>query len=700
MPEQGIIGKLLKNSDALIAVGVGIVIIMMVMPVWTVLLNLGIAASIAIALIILLTVIYSPRAVDFAVFPSLLLVTTTLRLALNVAATRKILLEGKTGVEGIITAFGDFVVGGNYIVGVVIFLVLVLVQIMVITKGATRIAEVAARFTLEAMPMKQMAIDGEVQRGDITPEEANKKRQDLSREANFYGAMDGAAKFVQGDVYAALVITGVNIVGGLGIGMWQRGEGLMEALQTYALLTIGDGLAAQLPSLMISVAAGLIVTRSTSEMSLSKDIVRELLHQPRALYIAAGFLAVLGPIPGMPILPLWTLAAGLFAVAYQMRREEQARAVDKLKAAQAPAEGPRKAPEKPVALLQVDQMELEIGYGLIALVDAEQGGDLLDRITLMRKQCALDYGIIVPPIRVRDNIKLRPESYVVKIKNTEVGGSELRAGKFLAMDAGKVRRKLPGEEVREPAFGLPAVWLPAEQREEAELAGYTVVDPPTIIATHMTEIIKRHAPELLSLQDVKELLDNLKKDYPAVIDELKAREVPMMTVLQVLRSLLREKVSIRNLVTILEVLCEQFGALKDPLLREQFRGCSDHELLAEFVRAALAPQLCEQHLVQGALKVLTLAPRVEETINRAVQPTGDVALHPRTHERVLDSLRKMLEDVVSGGGQPILLVSPRLRVPLRRLTERLAPGLTILSYNEVVPTVAVESLGMIDAEVA
>jgi len=682
--------KVLKNSDILIGIGVVAVIVMMVIPIYTFLLNLLLAFNITFAIVIILTVMYIEKPIDFSVFPALLLVTTIFRLALNVSSTRLILLKGRAGVEGVITAFGDFVVGGNYVVGIVIFLILVIIQFMVIIKGATRVSEVAARFTLDAMPGKQMAIDADLNAGMITEEEAKQRRKDIRREADFYGAMDGASKFVQGDVVAGLIITVINVLGGFAIGVWMRGETLVEALQTYTLLTIGDGLAAQIPSLLISVATGIIVTRAASDDNLGAELSHQLSRFPRALYITAGTLAFLGIATPMPTVPFLGISIFLVLIGLGISKAQHREKIEaELKAKAKETTKPRQ-PENVVGLLQVDPMELEMGYSLIPLVDVEQGGDLLDRITLIRRQCAIDYGIIVPPIRIRDNMQLKPNSYVIKIKGTEIAGSEIYIDRFLAMNPGNIKEKLDGIKTVEPAFGLPAVWINADQREYAERLGFTVVDPSSIIATHLTEVIKSHAHELLDRQTTQKLIDNLKESHPSLIQDLIPEVMSAIDIQLVLQNLLREGISIRDLPTIFETLLNKGRTIKDPTI------------LTEYVRMALARQICLQfRSVDETLSVITLTPKLEKELSDSLVDSQEgpyIALDPIKTQKLMINLSKVINDVVNKGLQPVILVAPNIRPYFKRLIERSAPNLIVMSYNEVVPTIEVKSVGMVSID--
>jgi len=680
--------RILENGDMLVAVGVVAVVIMLVIPIYTWLLNIFLTLSISLGLIIVLTVTYVRRPSEFTVFPALLLVSTLFRLALNVSSTRLILLKGRQGVEGVITTFGDFVVGGNYIVGIVIFLISIIIQVMVVVRGSTRVAEVAARFTLDAMPGKQMAIDADLNSGAITEAEADKRRKEIRREADFYGAMDGASKFVSGDVTAGLIITAINILGGWAIGVWMRDEQLMEAAKTYTLLTIGDGLVAQIPSLLISVATGIIVTRAASDKNMGSELTTQLTQQPKVLFITSGTLfglAMLTPLPKVPFIFAALIITAIGLGVYNMYKEADDTAKG-VKAEQTKKEELRK-PENVIDHLIVDTMALEIGYGLIPLVAPEQGGDLLERITLLRRQCALDYGIIVPPIRIRDNMQLKPNAYVIKIKDVEIAGGEIYPDKFLAMNPGNIGEKLQGIETIEPAFGLPACWITDAQRDRAEMLGYTVVDPPSIIATHLTEIIKRHANDLLDRKTMNSLIQKIKEENAQLVDEVIPSILSISDVQKVLQYLLKEGIPIKNLSTIFEVLADKGRINKDP------------RILTEYVRLALSRQICSMFLsADGRLNVITLSPQLEKDLADSVResPEGNfISLDPARLQKLLMKLAELVNAVVQKGLQPIILVAPNIRPYFKDLTERTTPGLIVLSYNEIVPNVEVQSIGMI-----
>ncbi len=669
----------LRQGDVTIVLAVVLIVVMMVVPLPTALIDLLLAVNISLALLVLMLTMNVRRALDFSVFPTLLLVLTLFRLALNVSTTRLILLQADAGT--IIQAFGNFVVGGNYVVGFVVFLILVIIQFVVITRGAERVAEVAARFTLDAMPGKQMSIDADLNAGLITEDEARSRRQDIQREADFYGAMDGASKFVKGDAIAGLIISAVNVLGGFAVGVGQRGMDFTDALQRYTLLTVGDGLVSQIPALLIATATGIIITRAASEASLGQDVTGQLAADPRVLQVAAGVMFAFALIPGLPFVPfaaLSVLVGGLSLVV----RQEQRRAAPAPPPAQ-PEPGVDRRPESVLGLLQVDPMELEIGYGLIPLVDAEQGGDVLERVSMIRRQIALELGIVVPSIRIRDNMELAANAYVVRIKGVEVGRGELLPSHYLAMDGGATAR-IQGIETREPAFGLPALWISPSDRVAAEQAGYTVVDASAVLATHLTEIIRRHAADLLGRQETRTLLDKVKEEFPAVVEELVPELLSVGEVQRVLQGLLREGVPIRNLVVILEVLTDAA------------RQTRDVAVLTEAVREGLAAQITQLYTTEsGVLAALTLDPALEEELREAMPDGQSLAWAPQRAQLFLDSLARAFEAAAAHGHQPVLLCPPALRRSLKQLTSRSMPRLAVMAYNEVAAGVEVRAVGMV-----
>ena len=682
--KNAIISKLNQFSDVILALGVVTIVMMMIIPLPPFLLDLLLALNITLSLTIVMISIYNVEPLQFSVFPSLLLVTTLFRLALNVSSTRLILLYGYAG--EVIMAFGTFVVGGNAVVGFIVFIILILIQFIVITKGAERVAEVAARFTLDAMPGKQMAIDADLNAGLISDADARIRRRNIQREADFYGAMDGASKFVKGDAIAAIVIIVVNIIGGFIIGMVQRDMSVLQALQTYTLLTVGEGLVNQIPALLISTATGLVVTRAASENNLGHDIAAQLLAYPRVFFLVAAVLTLLAAVPGLPGLPFISIAMFVAGVGYVLQKTAKTAAETEVTKKEEKEREEVRKPESIVSLLQVDPIELEIGYSLIPLVDVGQGGNLLDRVVMIRRQCALEMGIVVPTIRIRDNIQLKPNAYVIKIKGIEVAKGELLLDHFLAMNPGTVTEEIPGEETIEPAFGLPAIWINEVYRERAELCGYTVVDPISVLATHLTEVVKSHSDELLGRQDVQTLIDSVKQDHPAVVSELVPAMMSVGEIQKVLICLLRERVPVRDLVTILETLADSATFTKDP------------DVLAEYVRRALSRSITRQYIQNNMLTCLTLEPQAENQIVSSVQHTergSFVNMDPGLLQQFIASLSKELQKLTSAGYHPILLTSPASRLYVRKLTERIAPNLIVLSFAELENHIEVQSLGMV-----
>jgi flagellar biosynthesis protein FlhA len=679
--------SLAARTDVALALAVLGILGVMLVPLPPLLLDLLLTSNLALSLMTLLIGMYILRPLDFSLFPSLLLILTLFRLSLNVASTRLILLHGNDGTQAageVIHAFGRFVVGGNYVVGAVVFLILVVIQFVVITKGAGRIAEVAARFTLDAMPGKQLAIDADLNAGLVTDAEARGRRREIAREADFYGAMDGASKFVRGDAVASIIITAINIVGGLVIGVAQLRMELFEALTTYTLLTIGDGLVTQIPALIVSTAAGLVVTRAASESELAVAVTQQFAGHHRALLITAATLLILGLIPGLPKAPFLLMAAVTGTVAYSGLREPKRG--PELPATTAPAA--TTGPEKVEKLLALDPLELEVGYSLIPLVDPGQGGDLLDRVRLVRRQFATDLGFVVPPVRIRDNLQLKPVAYAVKVRGLVVAHGEILAGHYLAMNPGTATEPIAGVATTEPTFGLPAQWIAADERERAQVLGYTVVDPSSVITTHLTETIRRHARDLLGRQEVQGLLDVIKPTHPSVVETLVPTLLPLGTVQKVLQNLLAEGVSIRDLALILEALADAAPATKDPVL------------LTEYVRQGLGRTICRELAAgDGVLKVFTLSPGLEQLLADALVE-GDqgryLALEPRMAQRVIEAIAKTIGKEPPDG-TPVVLCGPVIRPHLRRLTERYLPHLAMLSYNEIGPEVTLKALAMVEA---
>ena len=677
--------QLLGRSDIIAAVGLVAILMMMIIPLPALVLDLFLTMSIAISLLILILSLYTIKATDFSVFPSLLLVTTMFRLSLNVASTRLILLHGDEGPGAaghVIQSFGQFVVGGNYVVGVVIFVILVIINFMVITKGAGRVAEVAARFTLDAMPGKQMAIDADLNAGLINEDEARRRRENISKEANFHGAMDGASKFVKGDAIAGIIITLINIGAGFVIGVAQKGMAMAEAAANYTILTVGDGLVAQIPALIISTAAGLLVTRSTGEKDFGTDLKNQLFTSPVALWVVSGILFVFAIIPGLPFFPFLILTFSMAALAFQLDKSKKAM-LEKVE--EKPPQAQTRREENYEEMLHVDLLQLEVGYGLIPFVDSAQDGELLNRIQSIRKQFAINNGFIVPPVHIRDNLQLNPNQYTFSLKGVKVAEAEMLPGHFMAMDPGMVTETIRGIATTEPAFGLPAIWISSDKKDRAQIAGYTVVDCTTVMATHISEIIKQHSHELIGRQEVQGLLDNLHKTYPKLIEELVPTVLSLGTIMRVLQNLLKEAVSIRDLRTILETMADWAPATQDT------------DVLTEYVRHALARTISSDLAVNGVIPVITLSRPAEDAIRNSIQhkeTSSYLAIDPIIAQRILDSIGKSIT-LFEGGSRPVLLSAPQIRPYVRSLTERYYPALAIISHNEVTPNLKVRSLGTV-----
>jgi len=692
---QGPLGFLHRHRSLIFPVAATSLVLVILIPLPPAMMDMLLSANITLAAVILLTTIYVSHPLEFSVFPSLLLASTLLRLVLNTASTRLILTAGErfdnpaeaTAAAGyVIQTFGNFVAGGSLAVGFIIFVILVVIQFVVITKGATRISEVAARFTLDGMPGKQMAIDADLNAGLINEAEARRRRELINHEADFYGAMDGASKFVRGDAIAGIIITLVNIVGGLYVGMIEYGWPLTQCLQAFTKLTIGDGLVTQIPAFIISVAAGLIVTRSTARTNLGEELIGQLTAKPVALAIAAGFLAMLAitPLPKFPLLLLGGCCGGMAFVLSRSEKQQAVRAAEQKKSQAAPKAEPIEN------LLSVDPMELEVGYGLIQLVDKSQGGDLLERISMLRRQIAVELGIVVPPIRIRDNMQLQPTQYLIKLKGVQVARGEAMPGQYLAIDSGAVREKITGAETIEPAFGLPAIWIEESKRPLAERNNYTVVPASSVIATHITDIIKKNAADLLTRDELQRLLDNLKERCPAVVQEVVGPILKLGEVQKVLQNLLRERVPIRDLQTILETLGDWASRTKDV------------EVLTEYVRNALARSICWQYKDQNdTIHCVTLDPATEDAINSHVQRSeagSYLTLPPAEASKIVEAVAQHVNDPANAGRQLVILCSPQIRLQVRRLIESSLPNVPVLAYNEVVKGIAVESVGLVSAE--
>ena len=686
--------RLLQHTDMLAAAGVVMVVVMMIIPLPPAVLDLAITLNIAGALAIVVATLYLEKALDFAAFPSLLLLATLFRLAINVSVTRLILLHGDAG--GVVRSFGQFVVGGNVVIGLVIFFVLIVIQFVVVTAGAARVAEVGARFTLDAMPGKQMAIDADLNAGQITDDQARQRRAEISREADFYGAMDGASKFVKGDAIAAVMITLICLFGGIVVGVMQHHMPFAEAGKHFSLLTVGDGIAAQIPALLISVATGLIVTRSASEEDLGSDIANQILSQRRAPMIAGAALVALAMVPGLPKLPFLMMGAAFVAVGYAVKNGMPGRELALadgvgLGALPPAATEADAAPPRDVALeaLQIDPLELAIGFGLVPLVDQKAGGSLLARVGVIRRQIAAELGMVIPPVRIHDDIGLDSHEYLLKVRGSEVARGRVMAGHQLAMDAGDAMGQLVGVPTTEPAFGLPAVWVPDDGRAEAEALGYTVVDGESVIVTHLTEKIRQHADELLSRQDVRQLLDQLKEHNAAVVEEVVPDMISLGELQRVLQALLHEGVSIRDLGVIVEAAGDKARVTRDP------------QILAEYARQALGRTITSSHLdADMQLRAISLDPMLEQEVSDAITQTADgefLAMEPTRAHALVDALRAQLEAALSRGGRPVLICSARVRRHIRRLIEQTLPQLPVCSYNEIAPGIRVETIGVVEA---
>ena len=678
-----------RPQEIVVAVSIIAILVVMVIPIPTFMLDLLLSFSITFSLIILLVAIFMLTPLEFSVFPSMLLVVTLIRLSLNVASTRIILLHGNEGPAAagqVIQSFGSFVVGGNYVVGAVIFIILVLINFIVITKGSVRTSEVAARFTLDAIPGKQMSIDADLNAGIITEEDARSRRRMLEREADFYGSMDGSIRFVRGDAIAGILIALINVIGGFAIGVFQQDMDVAEAAKVYTLLTIGDGLVTQLPALVVSTAAGIIVTRATTDKNLPNELIAQLSNNPAAFSIAAAALFFFGTIPGLPHIPFFVLSALVGWISYRLyQNRQQSERVEQKKIDE---EKKTPIPEKVESILPLDIMELEVGYELIPLVDADRNGELLERIKSVRRQFALELGFIVPPLHIRDNLQLKASDYAIVIKGVEVARGSVMTGRLLAMSPGKTEKEISGVKTQEPTFGLPSIWINTSAKQEAQMAGYTVVDPATVITTHIKETIKRNAQELLGRQEVQTLLDKFKETNPKVVEELVPNLMSLGKVQKVLQNLLREQISIRDLRTILESLADFSPKVEDT------------DVLTEYVRQALSRPITKKYLAKdGSLSVMTLDQKIEVLIQQAIQKTelsSYLALEPTVAEKILSKIREGVEAITPMlETAPVLLASPLVRMYLRKLTERFLPDLVVLSHSEIVPTVQIRTLRVV-----
>jgi flagellar biosynthesis protein FlhA len=679
-------------------VGVFIILAVLLIPMPTLILDILLSFSISLSLLVLMTSMFMISPLEFSIFPSLLLVTTMLRLALNVASTRLILLNGDQGPGAageVIRSFAEFVVGGSYVVGAVIFLILFILNKVVITAGTTRIAEVSARFTLDAMPGKQMAIEADLNAGLIDEAEATARRHNLRREADFYGAMDGAGKFVQGDVTAGMYITIINLIGGVLIGVLQKGMDWGGALSTFSLLTIGDGLVATIPSIIISLSAGLIVSRAAAEAKMGEEFLAQLSYNSRVLKVVSGILLVIGLVPGLPGLPFWIFSGLTYAVSRTMHNRENAAGADKGAVngrgrPQAKATGQLDTPEEVQSLLPLEVLELEVGYGLIPLVDEEQNGNLMSRIRSIRRQFALDMGVVIPSLHLRDNLQLRPGQYSLLIKGNQAAGAEILVDHYLAMDPGNVVNRIEGIATHEPTFNLPALWIPESQRENAQIAGYTVVDPSSVIATHLAEVFRRHLADFLGRQEVQALLDTLAKTAPRVVDDLTPSILPLGTIQKVLQNLVRENVTIRDMLTIAETLADHGTQTKNA------------DVLTEYVRERLARSIVKPYMdAEGTLAVLTLDPQADRVIQESIRQTEGgayLSLNPLTAQQLVTAIHKAADDAVATDGQPVLLVSPLARPHVAQLVSRFLPHVPVVSRAEIPADLNLQAVGNVRME--
>lgn len=673
-----------KSGDIILGLFVVGLIFLILIPLPDMVLSILLIVNISISTIILMSALFSTEPLELSLFPTLLLLTTLFRLGLNLSSTRMILAEGYAG--EVVQAFGEFVAGGDIIIGTIMFIIITIVNMQVITKGSERVAEVTARFTLDAMPGKQMAIDADLNTGFIDEAEAKRRRKKIQDEAAFFGSMDGAAKFVKNDAVVGIFITFVNIIGGLVMGIMFDNLEVMEALQRYTILTIGDGLVSAVPSLLISVATGILVTKTTTEEGISDTVIKQLFSSPLVLTIVGITITILGAFTPIGLLGTVPIAIIWFVMANQLSKKQAVAAVEAdISTEDEEAEEVRK-PENVISLLQVDPIELEFGYGIIPLADVNQGGDLLDRVVMIRRQVALELGSIVPIVRLRDNIQLAPNAYSIKIKGVEVANGEILFDHYMAMNPGYVEEAIDGIETKEPAFGLPALWINESQREKAEMKGYTVVDCPSIIATHLTEVIKRHLHELLTRQDVQTLINNVNETHPTLVTELTPKLLSIGDIQKVLGNLLQEGISIRDLVTICEILADYATSVRDT------------DVLTEYVRQGLSRAISKKLFIQQTNQVITLDPSVEQQIMGSVQHTEQgayVALEPKVVQKIIAQLKKEVNKLTSIGLQPIILTSPIVRIYFKHLTEQYMPDLIVVSYNEIEQDVQIQSIGMV-----
>ncbi|MDQ1146270.1 flagellar biosynthesis protein FlhA [Bacillus sp. SORGH_AS 510] len=676
----------MKIKEFSVFIVVILIVTMMIIPLPTLLLDFLLIFNICVSLMILLVAMNTKEPLDFSIFPTALLITTLFRLALNVSTTRSILSKADGG--KVIETFGSFVIGGSPVIGFIVFLILVVIQFIVITKGSERVAEVAARFTLDAMPGKQMSIDADMNAGLISEQDARARRRKIEMESDFYGAMDGASKFVKGDAIAGIIILLINVIGGFIIGMSIHGMGFAEAASTFTLLSVGDGLVSQVPALLISTATGITVTRAATDGSLGTDIMHQIFNYPKLLYIVAITISLFGlftPIGLFLTLPVaGILAYGAYSIQKTAKKEELLNEQVEMEA----AEDDISNPEKVINLLQIDTLELEIGYGLIPLADQKQGGDILDRIVMIRRQFALELGLVIPTIRIRDNLQLTPNQYVLKFRGNRIADGEVYLDHFLAMNQGGEGEELDGIQVIEPAFGLPATWISMEAKQMAELMGYMIVDPPSVIATHLTEVLKQYAYQLLRREETKELVENLKATHPNLVEELVPSLLSVADIQKVLQNLLREQISIRDLASIFETLADYAVYTKDP------------RVLTEYVRQSLTRQITEQYSEGGVINVLTAGATLEKGISDCIQQSEAggyyLSIDPQTSRRITEVLQEQIEKVVKAGGLPIFLTSPNIRMYLKQFVDKIMPTVPVLAYTELEPNIEIQSIGVVN----
>jgi flagellar biosynthesis protein FlhA len=680
------IPPLFKHSEFGLAIGVISILVVLIIPLPTFLLDILITINISLSFLVLLVTLHVRKALEISAFPSLLLFTTLFRLALNVASTRLILMNANAGT--VIASFGNFVVGGNVVIGMVIFIILTLIQFIVITKGATRVSEVAARFTLDAMPGKQMSIDADLNSGMITEEEARSRRNDIAQEAEFYGAMDGASKFVSGDAIAGIVITLVNIAGGMIIGGLMQGMGISDALSTYTILTVGDGLVSQIPSLINATSAALLITKASTKSSLGRELSSQILTRPKALAFAAGILGFFSLVPGLPKIPFIIMSIFFGLMFYYTRKGLTSDVMEKDKEQETKRLKELKEPEREIeSLLQVDRMGIEVGYKLVPLVDPKKTGGVLSRISALRKQLARDMGTIISPIRLRDNLQLAPNEYHIKVKGQTVAKGELMPDSYLAL-GGDEQEPIEGIKTVDPAYGLPGVWISETKKESAESAGYTVIDPTSVLITHLTEVIKSHAHEIITREDIQKLIENLKKDSPTLVNELTPNVLTLGVVHEVIRNLLRERISIRDFSTVLETLIDHAPVTKDP------------DVLTEYVRQRLCRTLCGQYQNEASkISTISFEPRLEQEIANSIHKTGNksvLALEPNYAQKIIDAIAATMKKTYSSSSNVVLLTSSAMRNHIRKLIENAIPYLPVLSYKEIAPGIQIESLGVVN----